>query len=669
MKLLRFFTFYPPLQEVSSDLHTVLRRILDSSDIAKTQSVNHKNALNAVLFEAIQLVIHLDDDKELIRKATDLLGRFISSKETNIRYLGLSSMGKLASLDSETANLVKRHQETVILSLQDPDISIRKRALDLLYGMCDSTNAKAIVSELLSYLVTADYAIREELVLKISILAEKFATHYSWYVDVILQLIYLAGDFVSDDIWYRVIQIVTNHEDIQEYAAKTVFAALQQPNCHETAVKVGGYILGEFGELIAENPKSNVWKQFETLHSKFSNVSLPTKALLLSTYVKFVNLYPEIKGNIRQIFQNHTSYLDAEIQQRAWEYLQLTDGDPKLLNTVWEMMPAFAGRDIVPEEPAPKTEGTSAPVTPKTNSLIDEIFHDIPSATVQTQRQAPSNTLSSLEALLGFDDLVPSPSPRFSRSEPTSFSRAETVSKSPESIQKRIPLGPDGILYQDANIQIGYKSEFKSGRGRIMLFYGNVLSTPLTDVEVSISTVSGLQIEPANIGNMIEPKTQLQQILSLGCYTTFTNIPFLDMTFVANGRHVAVSTPLPLALCKFFEPLSMKGPDFFQNWNKISGEPREQSNIIIKSSTKIDSEWITKLMSLGLHFAILQGVDPNPNNFVGAATFTPLSSQTKTMILLRIETNPTAQMYRCTIKSTEGEVSLGLKHLLKNQLS
>ena len=35
------------------------------------------------------------------------------------------------------------------------------------------------------------------------------------------------------------------------YAAKTVFEALQAPACHENMVKVGGYILGEFGNLIA----------------------------------------------------------------------------------------------------------------------------------------------------------------------------------------------------------------------------------------------------------------------------------------------------------------------------------------------------------------------------------------------------------------------------------
>ena len=102
-------------------------------------------------------------------------------------------------------------------------MSVRQRAADLLYAMCDRTNAQAIVGEMLSYLETADYSIREEMVLKVAILAEKYATDYSWYVDTILMLIRVAGDYVSDEVWHRVVQIVVNREDVQAYAAKTVF--------------------------------------------------------------------------------------------------------------------------------------------------------------------------------------------------------------------------------------------------------------------------------------------------------------------------------------------------------------------------------------------------------------------------------------------------------------
>lgn len=53
---------------------------------------------------------------------------------------------------------------------------MRRRALDLLYSMCDTSNAKVIVGELVRYLQVADYNLREDMVLKIAILTERFAT-------------------------------------------------------------------------------------------------------------------------------------------------------------------------------------------------------------------------------------------------------------------------------------------------------------------------------------------------------------------------------------------------------------------------------------------------------------------------------------------------------------
>ena len=37
-------------------------------------------------------------------------------------------------------------------------------------------------------------------VLKIAIIAEKYATDYSWYVDTILELIRIGGDFVGEEV-------------------------------------------------------------------------------------------------------------------------------------------------------------------------------------------------------------------------------------------------------------------------------------------------------------------------------------------------------------------------------------------------------------------------------------------------------------------------------------
>ena len=38
------------------------------------------------------------------------------------------------------------------------DVSVRQRAIDPLYAMCDHTNAQTVVEELLHYLEKADYS-------------------------------------------------------------------------------------------------------------------------------------------------------------------------------------------------------------------------------------------------------------------------------------------------------------------------------------------------------------------------------------------------------------------------------------------------------------------------------------------------------------------------------
>lgn len=91
-------------------------------------------------------------------------------------------------------------------------------------------------------------------------------------------------------------------------------------------IKVGGYILGEFGNLIAGDTRSSPLIQFQLLHSKFPFCSLTTRSLLLSTYVKFINLYPEIKTHIQGVFEQdgQSRNSDLELQQRAIEYLKLS---------------------------------------------------------------------------------------------------------------------------------------------------------------------------------------------------------------------------------------------------------------------------------------------------------------------------------------------------------
>lgn len=158
----------------------MLLRILTRTEV--TKSVNKNNSDHGILFEAINLVIHYKDnvDLELQNKTKEMLKRFISVREPNVRYLGLEAMARLAEGKENPWELIQGQLEVVMVSLRDNDICIRRRALDLLYYLCTSEHSEFVVEELLFYLEQhANYDIKEELVLKIAILAEKFLNDFN----------------------------------------------------------------------------------------------------------------------------------------------------------------------------------------------------------------------------------------------------------------------------------------------------------------------------------------------------------------------------------------------------------------------------------------------------------------------------------------------------------
>lgn len=350
VKVLRLLQYYPPpeREEVNKRLCEVLQRIISETSMGK--NVNTNNSAHAVVFEAVNYVIHMETNQQLIHAAVNMLGqRITSGNQPNYRYLALDAMQRMSHIP-EAAQQFKRHQETIIRSLKDNDVSLRRRSLDVLYSMCDSNNSEQVVGELLDYLAGSDFSIREELVLRVAILAERFSPNLQWYVDTILKLMSLAGDYVSDQVWMRVVQIVTNHEDLQLYAAETCFKALKNEAVHESMVKCGGYILGEFGHHIASKRETSAEEQFALLKDKFDSCDQnETKQLLLTAFIKLVNVHPDkVKERVVALLNHHTHTIDAELQQRAIEYLVLSRPDKEsMLETVLDVMPNFPERENI----------------------------------------------------------------------------------------------------------------------------------------------------------------------------------------------------------------------------------------------------------------------------------------------------------------------------------
>ncbi|KAF8641088.1 hypothetical protein AX17_000732 [Amanita inopinata Kibby_2008] len=701
VKLLRLLQYYPPSEDptIRSALHQVLHTIMNNC-AEPSRNVQHNNAQHAVLFEAIGLAIHLDTNSPLVNTAAVLLARFISSKETNVRYLGLDTMAHLAAR-AESLNPIKQHQTTIILSLRDKDISVRRRALDLLYSMCDVDNSEIIVGELLRYLRVADYALREEMVLKIAILTEKYANSYRWYVDTILQLISAAGEHVGEEVWYRVVQIVTNTEDLQEYAAKVVFEHLKAPSTHESLVKVGGYILGEYGHLIANEPGYSPLEQFQLLHSKSQFCVASTRALLLSTYIKWVNVFPEMKPQLLNIFDRYRHVLDADLQQRACEYYALASRpeEDELLPNVCEEMPPFPPRvsaligrlnrkhgdteDKRTWVHGGKEANLDRQLTQRKKSSADNDGNDA-NAPQQTGSQGIMDSLAGLEI-----SSSPNHGSGASHFRWQGADNALHVATGPDVDEwfNKLTYSSEGVLYEDVQIQVGIKSRYQGHLGQVAVYVGNKVPTPLTSftTTIHVNDPEALSVTFAKLPqSSIATRSQIQVLLHVECKRMFSIPPILNLSFLA-GSHQTAALRLPIVITKFFEHVKLGPTDFFERWKLIGGPPREVQSVFpieLTNSGQLDIVKHKQVVS-GHHLNPLDDIDPNPNNLVGAGVL-HTSVEGKVGCLLRFEPNREAKvrqfpsalsktkfyfkLCRLTVRSTSGDVAAEVKQLVQKPL-
>ena len=182
MRFLQYFKI--PSEKTQVDLlHDVLVKLLhshgsyhghhDSANGGDTatqlSSTNKSNAENSVLFEAVNLVILYGPDcpEELRETAVNLLGRFVgNSRDANLRYLAVDALTRLAKLDGPAG--VEPFMPAIFDAMKDTDISLRRRALTLLFVMASERTARKIVSELVLHLPLAEPVMKEDVVVKVS---------------------------------------------------------------------------------------------------------------------------------------------------------------------------------------------------------------------------------------------------------------------------------------------------------------------------------------------------------------------------------------------------------------------------------------------------------------------------------------------------------------------
>ena len=632
-KLLQVFD--PPADEnIRQKVLLCIRQMFENANEVP-KNAQHNNALTAVVTEAVRLCLHIDQNCDLVPMAVNLAARYVVSKETNMKYIGLELMALLASYD-QCVEIIKKHREGILVTLNDRDVSIRRRAMDLLFVMCDREIAHQVVEELLMNLPNADYSMKEDMVLKIAILTEKFAEDLTWYLDVSLKLLDMAGEHCSSEVWHRIAQMVTNNQTIHAKTANDMFNLLKNPTCNENVIKLAAYVLGEYGDLIASEPASDPIHQFMELKSKFLSVSSSARCMILTAFVKFVNIFPEIKEHCVQFFESHKYSLDVELQQRALEYLALsTMPTDDLIQVIFEQMPVFGERESALVGRLNKKDEVSG------KNIASGHRKRVVNAT-EGKTAVPANT----DALISLDYDQSFPVKTFSMPEPASKEKVQALFLA--FVEKT-----GGILYEDSAIQIGVKSEFRGAAGKIAFFIGNKTEVAFNSFDYSIDAVAGVSVRLGDKISQVPAKAQVQQAMAIECSGPFALPPVLNISYSLDNHSIRIPPLLlPTPLSKFMETMIMNATDFVTRWKALGATKETQE--IINYGKPFSIERVKEILA-GLKLAAFDGVDPNVQNIVSACVLQ--TSAAKIGFMLRLECNAEHKMFRATVRSTTDNTS------------
>ena len=456
--------------------------------------------------------------------------------------------------------------------------------------------------------------------------------------------------------------------------------ALTSPTGHETAVKVAGYILGEYGDIIANEPGSSPIEQFRALHAKFGACSLPTRALLLSTYIKFANLFPEIQGEIDAVFKQYADVLDVEVQQRACEYLAITHApQTQLLEVVCDAMPAFQEKaesalvSLVKKKEGDTTDRRTVRAIErkragnKTNltNFGDASSESVSPASAEPKAAPapaaavaapPKSSTSALLDLLGLDDGPSAPTAAASAA-PSRVAppQASEVAPGSERALFKTVVALSGVLYEDGDLQIGVKSEYQGAKGRLGLYFGNKTGDAFAPFSVTVSPVgSGLSVSSQQSAPpVVAARTQAMEALVVSCDNEFAEPPLVAIVYGA--RRLVLR--LPILPTRFCVPVQLQAADYFNRWKQIGAGDREAINDGHVAGGAAFNTASSRAILTGLNMSALDGVDPNPANLVGAAVFTT-ATDVKSGILVRVQVNPNdPSMIRVTARSTSPTVA------------
>ncbi|XP_058797953.1 AP-1 complex subunit gamma-1 isoform X3 [Phymastichus coffea] len=397
-----------------------LLRILGHNDVDASEAMNDilaqvatntetsKNVGNTILYETVLSIMDIKSESGLRVLAVNILGRFLLNNDKNIRYVALNTLLKTVYVDTSA---VQRHRSTILECLKDPDVSIRRRAMELSFALVNSNNIRNMMKELLLFLERADPEFKAQCSSNIVMSAERFAPNKRWHLETLFKVLIAAGNYVRDDVVACTIQLISETQSQQAYAVSALWRALEKDTSDKQPLtQVATWCIGEYGDLLLYGPHPEdadapvdlteedvidvyqklLWSPQNTIVTK--QYTLLSLMKLSTRFQKGNDTLPPFFRKIRQIVDTFGSNLNIELQQRGIEFSQL-------FRKYEHMRPALLERMPPMETARPQANGIIGMVNGEPESVEEKPSYSEPVNT------APSSDSSALLDLLGSSDL------------------------------------------------------------------------------------------------------------------------------------------------------------------------------------------------------------------------------------------------------------------------
>jgi AP-1 complex subunit gamma-1 len=165
------------------------------------------------------------------------------------------------NIQSTDTSSLQRHKATILDCLRDPDISIRRRALDLSFHLITTQNIRILTRELLSFLEICETDIKASVASRITDLAGRYRPNKRWEIDTNVRVLRVAGSWVEQATVNHFVKLVTTSaNDLQLYTVRKLYNMIRVEGdlalVQEGLLQAMAWCVGEFGDVLVDSSMS-----------------------------------------------------------------------------------------------------------------------------------------------------------------------------------------------------------------------------------------------------------------------------------------------------------------------------------------------------------------------------------------------------------------------------